>query len=267
MSKQISKDELKVLQIEILQSVHDFCIANELNYTLGFGTLLGAIRHQGYIPWDDDIDIMMPRKDYEQLVRNYRHQHYKVYDYRFDKDYVHPFAKIADTRTLLEENANMKNIGINIDVFPLDYLYDTKEESVNFLKSLTPLKRKFRMKILKPSHKNVWWKRVAINLSKMLVINTSLKEISAAINDRIAALSPNTAYLGTPAGSDPYAYKSLYESSLFESYQLVPFEDRSFYAASGYDLILRNYYGDYMKLPPEDKRTSPHTLNKVYWID
>lgn len=267
MSKNISIEELKALQIEILQSVHDFCVEHQLHYTLAFGTLLGAVRHQGYIPWDDDIDIMMPRKDYEQFVSTYRHNIYKVYDYRHDADYVHPFAKVADTRTILEEQANMKDIGINIDIFPLDGLCNTQEESLAFLKTLTPLKLKFRMKILKPSPKNVWWKRIAIQLSKLLVLNTSLKEISAEINRRIALASNDEAQiLGTPAGTDPYAYRSLYERSLFASYRLISFEGRAFYAAEGAAKILSNYYGDdYMTPPPAEKRTSPHTLNRIYW--
>lgn len=267
-NKPISIEELKQLQIEILQSVHDFCEANGLRYSLAFGTLLGAIRHKGYIPWDDDIDITMPRADYERFVKSFKHQYFKVYDYRNDADYVLPFAKVADTRTLLEENANMKNIGINMDIFPLDPLFDTQEECIDFLKSLTPLKRKFRMKILKPSHKNVWWKRIAIRMSKILVWNVSLKEIAAELNSRIANLKKNKAlYWGTPAGTDPYAYRSLYESKLFDSYILVKFEDREFYAPAGYDTMLRNYYGDYMQLPPEEKRTSPHTLSGIYWLD
>ena len=268
MSRPISIDELKAIQIEILQSVHDFCVANDIHYSLAFGSLLGAIRHKGYIPWDDDIDIMMLRKDYERFVASYHNNIYKVYDYRQDPEYVHPFAKVADTRTLLVEQANMKSIGINIDIFPLDSLYDTREESVAFLKSLTPLKTRFRMKILKPTPKNVWWKRIAIRLSKLLVIHTSLKGISAELNKRISLIANDEAvFLGTPAGTDPYAYGSLYEKELFEEYQLIPFEDRQFFAAKGANKILSNYYGaDFMQLPPVEKRMSPHTLNQVFWI-
>ncbi len=267
MKKKIDIEELKQIQIEILQSVHDFCVQNNIKYSLAFGTLIGAIRHQGYIPWDDDIDIMMFRKDYEKFVNTYKHPIFKVYDYRLDADYVHPYAKVADTRTILEEQANMKDIGINIDIFPLDNLYNTREDSVEFLKSLTPLKRKYRMKILKPSRKNVWWKRIAINLSKILVIGTSLKQMAGELNRRIAQISNNEArFVGTPAGTDPYAIKSLFERQLFDTTITVKFEDRKFNAAAGYDKILRDFYGDYMQLPPVEKRTSPHTLNKIYWI-
>lgn len=268
MPKTINIDELKVLQLGILQSIHDFCQDQNLKYGLAFGTLLGAVRHKGYIPWDDDIDIMMPREDYEKFVHSFKHSFLKVYDYRYDKDYSYPYAKVADTRTVLKENVNMKDIGINVDIFPLDILADTKEASVEFLRSLTPLKIKYRMKLLKPSPKNVWWKRVAIQLSKLLVIKTSLKSLSQEISLQITN-NPNrdAAYLGTPAGTDPHAINNIYERELFNSYIELPFEGRSFMVPIGYDKILRNYYGDYMQLPPVEKRTSPHSLNQIYWID
>lgn len=268
MPKAINIDELKAIQLEILQSIHDFCQENNLRYFLAFGTLLGAVRHKGFIPWDDDIDIMMPRKDYESFVKSYKHSYYKVYDYRLNEEYVHPYAKVADTRTLLAEKANMKDIGINVDIFPLDGLADTKEASIDFLKSLVPIKNKFRMKILKPSPKNVWWKRIAIHLSKILVINTSLKSLSKEINQHIID-NPHkdAAFLGTPAGTDPHAINNIYERELFDSYISLPFEGRYFMAPAGYDKILRNYYGDYMQLPPVEKRTSPHTLCEVYWLE
>lgn len=268
MKTEIELEELKRLQIDILQSVHDFCVEHQLKYSLGFGTLLGAIRHKGYIPWDDDIDILMPRIDYEKFVAAYTHKFYKVYDYRIDPDYEMPYAKVADTRTLLMENVNTKNIGINIDVFPLDPLLDTKDESFAFMKSLVPLKLKFRMKLVRPSVKNVWWKRIAINLSKVLVMHVSLNKLSEELNQRIAKLgNKETNYVGTPADCDPYAIKSIYEKELFEEYILTPFENRMFYIPSGYDRLLRNYYGDYMQLPPINERESPHTLNRIYWID
>lgn len=267
MKQEISIEELKKLQIEILQSVHDFCLLHQLNYTLAFGTMLGAVRHKGYIPWDDDIDIMMLREDYEKLISTYTHDFYKVYDYRNDAEYGMPYAKIADTRTLLKENVNMKNIGINIDIFPIDSLLDDEEGSVAFLKSLIPLKVKFRMKLLRPSKKNVWWKRIAICCSKLLVLGTSLKGIVEQLDQRIEKNNNLTKYVGVPADPDPNVPNAIYKRSAFDSYQLVDFEDRKFFIASGYGHILKQYYGDYMQLPPEEKRTSPHTLNNIFWID
>lgn len=269
MKKKIDVNELKRIQIDILQSVHDFCISHDITYSLAFGTLLGAVRHKGYIPWDDDIDIMMPRKDYEKFVKTFSSEHYRVYDYRQDEAYNLPAAKVADTRTLLVENINMESIGINIDVFPIDNMFDTKEECDRFLQSLIPAKRRFRMKVLRPSKKNVWWKRIAIQLSKLLVITKSLKELAKGINSQICTLANNQSrYVGIPALQDyaPFAMRSVFERNLIEKFVQAPFEDRQFMITAEYDQFLSNVYGDYMTPPPPEKRTSPHTLNNIFWI-
>lgn len=162
----------------------------------------------------------------------------------------------------------MKNIGINIDVFPIDNLLDDAKASVTFLKSLTSLKLRFRMKLLCPSPKNVWWKRLAIRCSKLLVLDTSLKHLSYKLDQKIVLNKNNQSkYVGIPSDPDPYAPNAIYPRSSFENYLAVDFEDRKFNIATGYDLILKNNYGDYMQLPPIEKRISPHTLNRVFWID
>lgn len=87
--KPITTHELRKIQIEILKSIHNYCQENNLRYSLAYGTLLGAVRHKGFIPWDDDIDIMMPRPDYEQFLKGYRgyNEFYQVQDYCTDHSY------------------------------------------------------------------------------------------------------------------------------------------------------------------------------------
>lgn len=268
MLKKITVNEMKLIQLDMLRYIHSFCIKNDIKYTLIFGTLLGAVRHKGYIPWDDDIDIAMPRSDYEMFVKSFSHDFYKVYDYRMDLEYANPYAKIADTRTILEENINMKSIGINIDLFPLDNLFNSKEESLIFVNSLNCFKKRFRMKLLKPSNKNVWWKRMAINISKLFVLNTTLKEITEKEYKRIETLNnDNSTYVGFPV--DPEigaAARSICERSVFDNYTLIEFEKEHFMVISGYDQWLSQIYGDYMTPPPMAERTSPHSLSNIYWI-
>lgn len=266
--KSISVEEMKNIQVDILKSVHQFCEKNGLRYTLIFGTLLGAIRHKGYIPWDDDIDIAMPREDYELFVKKYKHEFFYVYDYRKDADYHNPYAKVADTRTILEENICMKNIGVNIDVFPFDSMFDTKEECEKFIHTLDGFKKKFRIKLVKPGHKNSFLKRILIRLAKMAMLPFSMKEITRKEYKVVNTLTNNgAAYVALAVDPEiDAAYRSIYPKTMFEKFIKVPFGSDEFMATADYHQWLTQMYGDYMKPPSACDRTSPHTLSKIYWM-
>ena len=121
--REILLDELKKTQIEILDVVDTFCRENNINYWLDSGTLLGAIRHGGYIPWDDDIDIGMLRKDYDIFLKkfNEKNERYKVYSIENNKNFPYPFGKVLDTHTILyEPNEQGVKLSVNIDVFIYD---------------------------------------------------------------------------------------------------------------------------------------------------
>lgn len=268
--KKIALDEMKRIQVDILKDVHQFCIENNIHYTLIFGTLLGAIRHKGYIPWDDDIDIAMMRPDYEKFVASYKHKEgwYHVYDFRKDKDYHNPYAKVADTRTILEENVSTKDIGINIDVFPFDYMFDTEEECRNFIQSLNKLKTLFRIKLVKPGKKNSWWKRILIRLSKVAALPWTIRSITEKEYAKIGELNNSSAqFIALPVDPEKdAALRSIVPRRMFENFVRVPFEGSEFMAIADYDQWLTGMYGDYMTPPANKDRTSPHTLSNIYWI-
>lgn len=157
--KEIKNDELRTIQLDILQNVHDFCMKHDIKYTLAYGTLLGAVRHGGYIPWDDDIDIAMLRSDYEKFLKEYKDDIYKFTECRLDKDVHIGFGKVEDTRTIVIEGGNTKNLGVSIDVFPIDDLCDTYEDSVAYFKSFkwNWLFRKAKYREL--SIVKTWWKK------------------------------------------------------------------------------------------------------------
>ena len=127
-NKEININELKIIQLDITEHFHNFCNKNKIKYSLACGSLIGAIRHNGYIPWDDDIDIYVERKDYDKLIElfpNILDGKYEFICIERNKIWNIPYGKIFDNRTIVEENTNdWLPIGVNIDIFPIDKVPD-----------------------------------------------------------------------------------------------------------------------------------------------
>lgn len=122
MKKTIDIKELKKIQLGLLNALDDYCVQNDLTYYLAYGTLIGAIRHKGYIPWDDDIDVMMPREDYNKFIANFNNDKHasnvKAISHEIDTDYYLSFAKLINKSTVMQEEVNSDyQIGVYIDVF------------------------------------------------------------------------------------------------------------------------------------------------------
>lgn len=265
--KEIGLKELRDLQLDILQNVHDFCVAHGIHYSLAYGTLLGAIRHKGYIPWDDDIDIAMLRPDYEKFMREYKDEVYRFCECRLDKDIHIGFGKVEDTRTIIIEAGNTKNLGVTIDVFPIDDLCDSYEESVIYFKSF-----KWNWLIRKAKYRELsivksWWKRVAVVLLKTLFLPLSVHELTLKNIQRAKAhVNAQSQYVGLIC--DPNGTMvEIMERKIWSEYQLTPFENRQFYAVKDTNGYLSHEYGDYMKLPSKEQQIPKHDFIAVYWKD
>ena len=123
-------EELKLLQREVLDDIVQFCQEHGLRYTLAYGTLLGALRHKGYIPWDDDIDIHMPRPDYEKFLSLYnnRNSDDSVVTHEMDRRYHVPFAKVYRKGTIVKEFFYKQSVfGAYVDIFPIDGIKDERQ--------------------------------------------------------------------------------------------------------------------------------------------
>ena len=255
--KEISLEELKQLQLDILCSVDKFCRERGIQYTLYFGTLLGAIRHKGYIPWDDDIDIAMTRANYDVFINSFNgyDDNLRVFSPELDYNYYAPYANVCDIRTLLIEESmdhNRQEIGVKIDVFPLDGV----QNEIEYIK-----RRK----------KCSWYNLILGNKRKKLAIiwkENKVRFVKCLVKKILFSFLPYSSL-----------QKQIHKTSIKESNGLTPylsdivfmgsrpsteFEKNTVRIIADYDLYLKKVYNDYMQLPPKEQRI-PHHGFTAYW--
>ena len=263
-------DECKKRELDILIALHNLCEELQLRYSLIGGTLLGAVRHKGFIPWDDDVDICMPRPDYNRLVEYCRTHEtpFQWLSYETDQRYGYLFAKATDKDTVLvEEVGNPRGIemGVYVDVFPLDGLGDSPEEAARTFRAT-----RFERELLVAANwkrfsrsKTHAWHYEPIRFAFFLLSRfVSTPRLIARIQKKAARIPfDSSQYAGCLCGS--YRNREIMETPIFSQYTDMPFEGHPFKALQAYDTYLTNIYGDYMQLPPEGKRVTHHSF-KAY---
>lgn len=273
--KVLTTREIQAESLKILQTVHGFCEENGLVYSLAFGSLIGAIRHKGFIPWDDDIDIIMPRPDYERFVTTFSAPGLGIASEK-DKDYYLNYCRVFDTvktgcHTILPIGKNYKG-GVWIDVFPADGVADDFKafsENIRPHKHLWTLQLRYRYSLTS-------WKEILHAGSvkdKCILLALKISGRGQKLLDRVnAELRQNAVRI--PFGSTGHwsqlgvlddGIRNYQLCSDFETTLEAEFEGHSFRIMNGYDRFLRNIYGDYMKLPPEDQRVPKHGHATLYW--
>lgn len=262
-------EEIQKLEFNILREFKKYCKQNDLNFMLVGGTLLGAVRHKGFIPWDDDIDVGMLRKDYNKLIEiatkdPYLDQlkRYKVL-LPLEKDYIYPYIKIIDTKTKAYEKFIDRKYatGLWVDVFPYDYAANTKDEISKINK-----KQKFYKIFFK------------IGVSGNLPYNKKLLKMIAYPAYKILTRG-NYTYWSKKIMSLPTAYptkyvgdvvwlagtKDMFPVDWVSSTTKLTFCKEKFDCPKEYDKWLTQFYGDYMKIPEEKDRVK-HDF-ECYYID
>lgn len=258
MSENVDIEDIHNALLEILIDFDRICRKHNLTYYMLGGTLLGAVRHHGFIPWDDDIDVGMPRADYERFIRLPQiefPQRLQVWNlHKAPKKYMFNFSKLVDIETSMIpiENPNY-TIGVFLDIFPIDgtskYVFFRKMQVklIQFFQVLRSYKYLSKQNEI-TSLKSLYMKSLSIIFSN---------HIHDLIDMLVTKFDFSTSlYVGNLLGV--YGKKEIMSKYIFGNPVELEFEGYSFYAPQEYDLWLKNVYGDYMVLPPMDKRQMPH---------
>ncbi|MBR4626748.1 MAG: LicD family protein [Ruminococcus sp.] len=255
--KKISQSELKRIQLQILDNVVEYCEKNDIHYWLDSGTLLGAIRHKGYIPWDDDIDIGMLRIDYDKFINGYNQEksNYCVHCLENDSDFYLPFAKVYDSTTeLYEPDEKGFKLCINIDIFVFDNAPDDDLMVEKMFNKRDLLRKRFMLYSSNHRPSGVWIIRIIKYMCRYIYRLFPDNSIRKMIDNSKKYSDTETKRVGNFIGYS----KMVCNKRVFDSYIDVEFEGKQYKAPVGYDEWLRALYGDYMRLPPVEERVSHH---------
>ena len=259
--KAISMDQHKSIQLDILKAVAAFCEERGIRYYLADGTLIGAIRHKGFIPWDDDIDIEMPRPDFSRFKKEFINQG----DLRFvgpeDADSRFHCGKVIRTDTIkIEEGIEYKDdyLGIDIDVFVIDGCPYDEDEYFAIREKVFKLYNIYA-EVKADSHCTI---KHRIKLLLFRIIYGSPKHIITRAFKLCEKYAFNDSKYIARYGRFGTGYRV--PADCYADYVYMDFEDSKYRVPVGYDEILKAQFGEYMKLPPENERVTHH-MNIVYW--
>lgn len=258
----MNNNKTKLLQnklLAIMEVFHEACMKNNLSYYMLGGTMLGAVRHQGFIPWDDDIDVGMSRSDYEKLINlpnSAWPEELIIKTPHNSNDFVLPFSKIMNKNTTLIEKRNDEEVvgGIFIDVFPIDgagsSMFQAKAKYMLFA-----IKRRLISYNLEVKAKDNFIERLIQKQAKHIEV----KNLYASLEKTMKKDSfQDSKIVGNYAGA--WGVKEFMPKNVLGKPKLYQFENHKFYGVNKADEYLTSLYGDYMKLPPKDKRKSNHTI-------
>lgn len=257
--KYLQLEDIKKISLEILKKVAKICDDNGFRYILAYGTLIGAIRHHGFIPWDDDIDIQMPRPDYERFL-TYMETHHdelgnlRVFNRNNTKNYFYGITRVCNTDFEIHTNNERDcGMGIFIDVYPLDGVGRTYEEAVYRLIKANRVNLNYVTdSVIKVAYTGSIHERLRKAIVRMLGAKYYEKKIEEILQ---SCNYEESNYLGIASWLD---VPQVYNKTVFDNRVKVSFEDTEFYAPKDYDYVLRLIYGDYMKLPPKEDQAPHH---------
>lgn len=248
---------LKSIELEILNEVVAICDSLDIRYFLVEGTLLGAVRHKGFIPWDDDIDIGMLRDDYNRFVKEAPSKlNYPLFLQTYETDHNYPitYAKIRNDKTTFIESSvkNIKmNHGVYIDIFPFDYYPEKKFSSIVLDLKLKAMAYSISCAFyIKEGRFKSFLRKIIGSLFYATYYDAVAEKNKIIVSQKKTKLIYN--YGG------PWGKKELIPAEWFSDFCKMKFEGLDLWVPCKYDLYLSHLYGDYMTPPPKEKRVTHH---------
>lgn len=260
----LSLQDIQKIELSILKYLKAFCEERSLTYFISNGTLLGAIKYGGFIPWDDDIDILMPRSDYNELLKSFAdNEKYKLFSPDRTPEFGFPFAKLCDMTTVRIEN-NVNNgcvLGIDIDIFPIDS-WDSKyqiacKQAVRNVRIMRNLGYAKSTNIVSRNIYRMQIKKVVVKICKCFGMKFFRDRLANCVCNKEKSL-----YCGCVVWP-VYGRREIIPSGVFADKIMVKFENINLPAPIGYNKYLRSLYGDYSCDPPLEKQKTHHNF-KAY---
>ena len=265
--KEMTVEETRMVQMEMLTAFHNFCTQNKLRYFLDHGTLLGAVRHSGFIPWDDDIDVGMPRDDYNKFIK-LAGTGYGNSVLLLPENSIYSYLKILDKRTkLIEFPGKYRNeIGVYLDVFPKDGVPDMSYKGNLLCKTVHFLTLFYwfnKLSIYKWRNSTNMLKQLVAFIGRFIMNDKlkywPLKQTNKLVEKHKFDESP---YVATVLAN---GMKNCVKRECFVSFHSVKFEELVLNIPAGYHEYLTALYGDYMTLPPVEYQAKKHDYI-AYWL-
>jgi lipopolysaccharide cholinephosphotransferase len=256
----IGEQELRELQLHLLDDFARRCDELDLRWFATAGTLLGAVRHEGYIPWDDDIDVMMMRSDFERFCSTFEDSHLKLASLSTDPDYPFPFAKLYDPGTRVVEHYDpMPRYGVHIDIFPVDGLPRSRFGARVVLLAVRLLRLLLGGRIVLPASRERRSSRSLLRLARLVTRGIDPAGLGRLLT-RVAAREPAD---DTPCGLLVWGDLGVVPLRALRTSVPLRFEHGQVPAPIGWHECLTAFYGDYM-VPPSVGRRFGHPKSTAF---